>query len=151
MFISSNIQSCVCRDEVHPPNLDVNSRVVCFKVRNCWQNYELELINYQNRSKIIRGWDDLFGKVKEHINSVQAMKLSPYYKVSAFEKKYINLMNINFLVGVELLNKLIRVPGTDYWLIEKHSVVFFVTVVVGGKVYKSAKIGINFEKYGNII
>ena len=57
---------------------------VSFQVRGCWQNYELELINYQNRTKIIRGWDDLFGKVKEHINSVQAMKLSPYYKVSIF-------------------------------------------------------------------
>ncbi len=54
----------------------------CPQVRDSWQNYELELINYQNKCKIIRGWDDLFTKVKEHINSVTAMKLSPYYKVS---------------------------------------------------------------------
>ncbi len=53
----------------------------CPQVRDSWQNYELELINYQNKCKIIRGWDDLFTKVKEHINSVTAMKLSPYYKV----------------------------------------------------------------------
>ena len=46
-----------------------------------WQTYELELINFQNKCRIIRGWDDLFTKVKEHINSVAAMKLSPYYKV----------------------------------------------------------------------
>ena len=46
-----------------------------------WQSYELELVNYQNKCRIIRGWDDLFTKVKEHINSVSAMKLSPYYKV----------------------------------------------------------------------
>jgi len=46
-----------------------------------WQTYELELVNYQNKCRIIRGWDDLFTKVKEHINSVSAMKLSPYYKV----------------------------------------------------------------------
>lgn len=51
------------------------------QVREAWQTYELELINYQNRCKLIRGWDDLFEKVKEHINSVSAMKLSPYYKV----------------------------------------------------------------------
>jgi len=51
-------------------------------VREAWQSYELELINYQNKCKIIRGWDDLFTKVKEHINSVTAMKLSPYFKVS---------------------------------------------------------------------
>ena len=49
-------------------------------MREAWQNYELELINYQNKCKLIRGWDDLFNKVKEHINSISAMKLSPYYK-----------------------------------------------------------------------
>ncbi len=43
--------------------------------------YELDLINYQNKCRLIRGWDDLFTKVKEHINSVAAMKLSPYFKV----------------------------------------------------------------------
>jgi len=51
------------------------------QVRESWQNYELELINYQNKCKLIKGWDDLFNKLKEHINSVAAMKLSPYYKV----------------------------------------------------------------------
>lgn len=47
-----------------------------------WHTYELEQVNYQNKCRLIRGWDDLFTKVKEHINSVSAMKLSPYYKVS---------------------------------------------------------------------
>jgi len=47
-----------------------------------WNSYELDLINYQNKCRLIRGWDDLFNRVKEHINSVSAMKLSPYYKVS---------------------------------------------------------------------
>ena len=48
---------------------------------DCWRTYNLDLINYQNKCKLIRGWDELFEKVKEHINSVTAMKLSPYYKV----------------------------------------------------------------------
>lgn len=47
-----------------------------------WNSYELDLVNYQNKCRLIRGWDDLFNRVKEHINSVSAMKLSPYYKVS---------------------------------------------------------------------
>lgn len=38
-------------------------------------------MNYQNKCKLIRGWDDLFTKCREHINSITAMKLSPYYKV----------------------------------------------------------------------
>ncbi|KAJ3613107.1 hypothetical protein NHX12_019361, partial [Muraenolepis orangiensis] len=41
----------------------------------------LEEFLKQNKCRLIRGWDDLFNKVKEHINSVSAMKLSPYYKV----------------------------------------------------------------------
>ena len=51
------------------------------QVREKWNSYELELINYQNKCRIIRGWDELFDGVREHINSVSAMKLSPYYKV----------------------------------------------------------------------
>lgn len=41
----------------------------------------MDLVNYQNKCKLIRGWDDLFTKCREHMNSVAAMKLSPYYKV----------------------------------------------------------------------
>lgn len=53
------------------------------QVKEAWQNYELDLINYQNKCKLIRGWDDLFNKLKEHITSVTQMRLSPYYKVCA--------------------------------------------------------------------
>ncbi|GIX77254.1 cytoplasmic dynein 1 heavy chain 1 [Caerostris extrusa] len=56
-------------------------RRILKQVREAWQNYELDLVSYQNKCRLIKGWDDLFTKVKEHINSVAAMKLSPYYKV----------------------------------------------------------------------
>lgn len=59
-----------------------NSVVFGPKIREVWNSYELDLVNYQNKCRLIRGWDDLFNKVKEHINSVSAMKLSPYYKVN---------------------------------------------------------------------
>lgn len=55
--------------------------LVLMQIREVWNTYELDLVNYQNKCRLIRGWDDLFNKVKEHINSVSAMKLSPYYKV----------------------------------------------------------------------
>jgi len=55
----------------------------CTQVSEVWKTYELDMINYQNKCRLIRGWDDLFTRVKEHINSVAAMKLSPYYKVSS--------------------------------------------------------------------
>uniref|UniRef100_A0A2M4DS29 Putative dynein heavy chain n=1 Tax=Anopheles darlingi TaxID=43151 RepID=A0A2M4DS29_ANODA len=37
------------------------------QVRESWQNYELDLINYQNKCRIIRGWDDLFCWVSGYI------------------------------------------------------------------------------------
>ncbi len=51
------------------------------QVRQHWEQCELELINYQNKCKLIKGWDELFAKVAEHSNSLQAMKMSPYFKV----------------------------------------------------------------------
>ena len=54
------------------------------QVKEAWQNYEVDLINYQNKCKLIKGWDDLFTKLKDHINSVSQMRLSPYYKVRFF-------------------------------------------------------------------
>ncbi|CAJ0586706.1 unnamed protein product, partial [Mesorhabditis spiculigera] len=50
------------------------------QLREYWLAYEVELINYQNKTRIIKGWDDLFNKLKEHQNSLAAMKLSAYYK-----------------------------------------------------------------------
>uniref|UniRef100_A0A914P8A3 Dynein heavy chain linker domain-containing protein n=1 Tax=Panagrolaimus davidi TaxID=227884 RepID=A0A914P8A3_9BILA len=48
------------------------------QVREYWQNFEVELVNYQNKIRLIRGWDDLFNKLNDHMNSLAAMKLSPY-------------------------------------------------------------------------
>lgn len=50
------------------------------QVRETWTNYTLDLVNYQNKCRLIRGWDDLFTKCGENLNSLVAMKMSPYYK-----------------------------------------------------------------------
>ena len=50
------------------------------QVKEVWTNYTLDLVNYQNKCRLIRGWDDLFNKCSENLNSLMAMKLSPYYK-----------------------------------------------------------------------
>lgn len=55
--------------------------VFAVKVSDLWKSYNLELVNFQNKCKIIRGWDDLFNKAKEHIQSLAAMRMSPYYEV----------------------------------------------------------------------
>lgn len=65
------------------------------QVKETWTSYSLDLVNYQNKCRLIRqvhpwlmhswadvnrGWDELFNKCGEHLNSLTAMKLSPYYR-----------------------------------------------------------------------
>ncbi|KAF8817901.1 dynein heavy chain family protein, partial [Cardiosporidium cionae] len=57
-------------------------------IKDHWTDYELELVNYQNKCKLIRGWDDLFQLIDDHLNALQSMKLSPYFKL--FEEDALN-------------------------------------------------------------
>ena len=50
-------------------------------IKETWGKYELDLAKRANKCKLIRGWDDLFQQIDEHINNLQSMKMSPYYKV----------------------------------------------------------------------
>ncbi|KOC68078.1 Dynein heavy chain, cytoplasmic [Habropoda laboriosa] len=85
------------------------------QVRESWQTYELDLINYQNKCRLIRGWDDLFNKVKEHINSVAAMKLSLYYKVFEEEaltwEEKLNRINALFDVWIDVQRRWVYLEG----------------------------------------
>ncbi len=85
------------------------------QVSELWKGYSLELINYQNKCHIIRGWDDLFNKLKEHINSVSAMKLSPYYKefeeeALSWEDK-LNRINAVFDVWIDVQRRWVYLDG----------------------------------------
>ncbi|XP_033735277.1 cytoplasmic dynein 1 heavy chain 1-like isoform X2 [Pecten maximus] len=85
------------------------------QVSEVWRSYELDLVNYQNKCRLIRGWDDLFTKVKEHINSVTAMKLSPYYKqfeedALAWEDK-LNRINALFDVWIDVQRRWVYLEG----------------------------------------
>ena len=68
--------------------------------------YELNPINYQNKCHLIHGWDDLFNKVKEHINSVATMKLFPYFKVfeddAMAREDRLNRINALFDVWIDI-------------------------------------------------
>ena len=54
---------------------------ILLQVKETWTSYTLELVNYQNKTRLIRGWDELFAKCSENLSSLMAMRLSPYYKV----------------------------------------------------------------------
>ncbi|KAF2709100.1 hypothetical protein K504DRAFT_456000 [Pleomassaria siparia CBS 279.74] len=85
------------------------------QVRETWQNYALELVNYQNKCRLIRGWDDLFAKCSENLNSLQAMRHSPYYKefeedASAWEEK-LNRVHVLFDVWIDVQRQWVYLEG----------------------------------------
>ncbi|KAI7858782.1 dynein heavy chain [Circinella umbellata] len=85
------------------------------QVKETWTGYVLDLVNYQNRCRLIRGWDDLFNKSSEHINSLTAMKLSPYYKVfeedaASWEDK-LNRVHVLFDVWIDVQRQWVYLEG----------------------------------------
>ncbi|KAI4149876.1 MAG: hypothetical protein L6R39_002408 [Caloplaca ligustica] len=85
------------------------------QVRDTWQNYSLDLVNYQNKCRLIRGWDDLFAKCSEHLNSLQAMRHSPYYKefeeeASTWEDK-LNRVHVLFDVWIDVQRQWVYLEG----------------------------------------
>lgn len=50
------------------------------EVRDRWMKQELDLVLFQNRVRLIRGWDDLFATLDDHIGGLALMKSSPYYR-----------------------------------------------------------------------
>ncbi|CAK3926358.1 Dynein heavy chain, cytoplasmic [Lecanosticta acicola] len=84
-------------------------------VREHWQNYTLDLVNYQNKCRLIRGWDDLFAKCSDHLNSLQAMRHSPYYKefeeeASSWEDK-LNRIHVLFDVWIDVQRQWVYLEG----------------------------------------
>ncbi|EIW66046.1 hypothetical protein TREMEDRAFT_35527 [Tremella mesenterica DSM 1558] len=85
------------------------------QVRETWTSYALDLINYQNKCRLIRGWDDLFNKCGEHLNSLNAMKLSPYYRVfeeeaASWEEK-LNRVHVLFDVWIDVQRQWVYLEG----------------------------------------
>ncbi|TRY63473.1 hypothetical protein TCAL_02090 [Tigriopus californicus] len=85
------------------------------QVKETWQFYELELVNYQNKCKLIKGWDELFSKLKENMSQITAMKLSPYYKVFeeetlTWEEKLNRILNL-FDVWIDVQRRWVYLEG----------------------------------------
>ncbi|CAB4481707.1 unnamed protein product [Rhizophagus irregularis] len=85
------------------------------QVKETWTTYALELVNYQNKCRLIKGWDDLFTKCSENLNSLTAMKMSPYYKTfeedaSSWEDK-LNRVNLLFDVWIDVQRQWVYLEG----------------------------------------
>ena len=49
-------------------------------VKEYWNGAELELAVFKNKCNVIRGWDEIFSQIDEHLSSLTSMKMSPFYK-----------------------------------------------------------------------
>ncbi|KAI5805001.1 dynein heavy chain, N-terminal region 1-domain-containing protein [Geopyxis carbonaria] len=85
------------------------------QVRETWTSYALDLVGYQNKCRLIRGWDDLFAKCSENLNSLQAMRHSPYYKefedeASSWEDK-LNRVHVLFDIWIDVQRQWVYLEG----------------------------------------
>ncbi|KAI5868419.1 cytoplasmic dynein heavy chain [Durotheca rogersii] len=85
------------------------------QVKETWNGYQLDLVAYQTKCRLIRGWDDLFAKCSENLNSLQAMKHSPYYKefeeeASSWEDK-LNRVHVLFDVWIDVQRQWVYLEG----------------------------------------
>lgn len=85
------------------------------QVRETWTQYPLDLVGYQNKCRLIRGWDDIFAKCSENLNSLQAMRHSPYYKefeeeASSWEDK-LNRVHVLFDVWIDVQRQWVYLEG----------------------------------------
>ncbi|KAJ1798747.1 dynein heavy chain, partial [Coemansia sp. RSA 2399] len=85
------------------------------QIRETWTGYVLELVPYQNKCRLIKGWDDLFAKCSEQLSALTAMKASPYYKVfeeeaGSWEDK-LNRIHVLFDVWVDVQRQWVYLEG----------------------------------------
>ncbi|KAJ2806040.1 dynein heavy chain, partial [Coemansia guatemalensis] len=85
------------------------------QIRETWSGYVLELVAYQNKCRLIKGWDELFAKCSEQLSALTSMKGSPYYKVfeeeaGGWEDK-LNRIHVLFDVWVDVQRQWVYLEG----------------------------------------
>ncbi|KAF9072690.1 dynein [Rhodocollybia butyracea] len=85
------------------------------QVKEFWTNYTLELVNYQNKCRLIKGYDELLNKCGENLNSLTAMKLSPHYKGGLFTagswEEKLNRIHVLFDVWLDVQRQWVYLEG----------------------------------------
>lgn len=85
------------------------------QVRQTWTNYSLELTNYKNTCRLVKGWDDLFQTCSDHLNSLGAMHHSHYFKVFEEEargwEEKLNRIHVLFDVWIDVQRQWVYLEG----------------------------------------
>ncbi len=84
-------------------------------IKEFWNKFELDLVRYQNKCKLIKGWDELFAKVDEDLNNLSSMKISPYYKsfeeeITPWDQKLQNV-RITFDIWIDVQRRWVYLEG----------------------------------------
>jgi dynein heavy chain 1 len=84
-------------------------------VKDKWTSYPLDLVNFQSKCRLIKGWDDLLAACSEHLNSLHAMSASPYYRefeeeAKAWEDK-LNRIQLLFDVWIDVQRQWVYLEG----------------------------------------
>eukprot|EP00397_Hematodinium_sp_SG-2012_P000022 GEMP01000022.1.p1 GENE.GEMP01000022.1~~GEMP01000022.1.p1 ORF type:complete len:4594 (-),score=1270.22 GEMP01000022.1:1053-14834(-) len=88
------------------------------QVREYWTDYELEMVLYKTKCRIIKSWDEIFNQIDEHLTSLGSMKLSPYFK--AFEEEAttwderLNKLRILFDCWIDVQRRWVYLEGIFY-------------------------------------
>lgn len=73
------------------------------------------MVNYQNKCRLVKGWDDLFSKCSENLNSLTAMKFSPYYKVFEEDATHwedrLNRVHVIFDIWIDVQRQWVYLEG----------------------------------------
>ncbi|KAL7667891.1 hypothetical protein ACOME3_008618 [Neoechinorhynchus agilis] len=87
------------------------------QLSDLWKTYKLDVTLYgrSNKVYIIRHWDDLLEKIRENLNSINSMKMSPYYKQFIEESNIwedrLNRMNMLFETWIEVQRRYLYLDG----------------------------------------
>lgn len=103
------------RDIILQAQGEANLEEYLKQLKETWQNYSLEFVNYRNRCRLIRGWEEIFSKCSEHLNALQTMRHSPYYKIFETEAnswaEKLNDVHFVFDIWVEVQRTWVHLEG----------------------------------------
>ncbi|KAK9451852.1 dynein heavy chain, N-terminal region 1-domain-containing protein [Limtongia smithiae] len=78
--INLNKHEAIIRDIVAQARGEIILENFLKQTRDSWTEYNLDLVNYQNKCMLIRSWDTLLERCSENMTSLAAMHHSPYFK-----------------------------------------------------------------------
>lgn len=107
--------SAAIKDIVAEAQGELALEIFLRQVRQVWSNYELQLINYKNTCRLIKGWDELFQTCSDHLNSLSAMHHSHYFKVFEEEargwEEKLNRVHVLFDVWIDVQRQWVYLEG----------------------------------------